>query len=322
MLSLAVIVVQSGCRAEQLRTDQFEMRQALLRLYMDQIMDNLIRIRNDLPIIQLDYTQMTGTVTDQVNAGGGWNQSNTANRFAEGVTPTGSTRVLVNSYSVTSTGQQINQLTITANPVTNNNDVYDAYLEFLQDKDRLQVTASPPGKLEAHIVREYEGQYYWIPKSAASAFFRLSLVTTAQRGQATIRPTAFEGTIVGVVETTPINATAARYRLRLTSKVPNDSGRLTTVVNGHEYSFSLQLLGPIDGSPVPANKRTEFADLIYDEQDPDGPKLPRDEFVKAIEGKAVKIRLENNVPGYVKTDDLLDNIHHQLELQRLNGLVR
>src|SRR5436190_17301613 len=53
----------SGCAVKQLNADHDKIRTALLDLYTNQIIDNLVRASHGLPIIQLDYTNATALVT-------------------------------------------------------------------------------------------------------------------------------------------------------------------------------------------------------------------------------------------------------------------
>src|SRR5437016_3956990 len=67
-------LAQSGCGAHQLCHDQDKLRCCLLDLYTNQIMDNLVRAHNGLPIIQLDYSQITAAVTLEASGSYGGNQ--------------------------------------------------------------------------------------------------------------------------------------------------------------------------------------------------------------------------------------------------------
>lgn len=53
----------AGCAVHQVQHDQEQIRRALLELYTDQIMDNLVRASQGLPIIQLDYNNAQATIT-------------------------------------------------------------------------------------------------------------------------------------------------------------------------------------------------------------------------------------------------------------------
>src|SRR6516225_9673574 len=106
LLAFLVIDPCVGCRAQQLANDQDHIRSAVLELESNQIMDNLIRIRKGLPIMQLDYNHMTGTVTQTVNG----NVSGSETIVS---------RVVTSVVGYSASGQQIMQLTINAEPVLN-----------------------------------------------------------------------------------------------------------------------------------------------------------------------------------------------------------
>src|SRR5947207_11499819 len=56
-------VTGAGCATAELHADQDKIRCALLDLYTNQIIDNLIRASNGMPIIQLDYTNAQASIT-------------------------------------------------------------------------------------------------------------------------------------------------------------------------------------------------------------------------------------------------------------------
>src|SRR5438046_1026750 len=78
-----LIALISGCAVYDLHRDQDQMRQALLDLYTDQIMDNLIRASNGMPIVQLDYSNATGTITCKQNASFGEDQTVTRTNLSK-----------------------------------------------------------------------------------------------------------------------------------------------------------------------------------------------------------------------------------------------
>src|SRR5690242_2608426 len=61
----AVALCASGCQATQMAHDGINFRQALLSMYTDQAMDNLIRARTNMPFVQLEYKDLLVQVTDQ-----------------------------------------------------------------------------------------------------------------------------------------------------------------------------------------------------------------------------------------------------------------
>ena len=217
LLALFTCATTNGCAVAQAHRDQDQMRTALLDLYTNQVIDNLIRARNCMPIIQLDYTQAQGMITLQTTA-----------NLSDAFTTTGP---VVNALTSMIGLQNTNQITINAVPVTTSNEVYDAYLEFLAIPDSLITTPDPPPAGAAHICRNYCGMYYWVPVTCSGNFFRLSLLTTAQRGQTLLSPDdAFAVTIMHLDRT---SIEAKQYpkgsflvTLELDKKIPNDSGTL------------------------------------------------------------------------------------------------
>jgi hypothetical protein len=119
-----------GCRSELLEQDQLEIRQSLLDMYQDEVMDNLIRTQLCLPVIEVDYRTMTGTVTSLSKGSAGYTQTMTHNAFAT----SGSAMVPLRQISAVPTvyGEQDQtvQLTLTGEPVCDPT-IYDAYEQYL-----------------------------------------------------------------------------------------------------------------------------------------------------------------------------------------------
>ena len=57
----------SGCLARQIAKDGTDFRQALLDMYTDQAMDNLIRARNNMPFVQVAYRNLLVQDTDKLS---------------------------------------------------------------------------------------------------------------------------------------------------------------------------------------------------------------------------------------------------------------
>ena len=192
--ALMLLLGLAGCRSAQLAYDQNQFRARLLGLYTDQIMDNLIRADQGLPIVQLDYGKITGTITQMGMGSVTTTQTTMNNKML--VIPT-IVRTLTHSFTNAATfnpsASQMNQLTVTADPVLNNNEVYLAYLQYLDPNQRhpnseltrLMKTPfePPPDAVLCGLVRQCGDQYYWIPAEYKTEFLQLSLVTTVMRGQ-------------------------------------------------------------------------------------------------------------------------------------------
>src|SRR5438045_2627485 len=97
-----------ACRSQQLHKDQDQFRHALLQMQTDQLLDNLVRAYNGLPIVHMDYTQITGTITQTAEG----QVSGSVSEAAE---------VITKSISSMLTGRQESQLTVTGNPVLDSN---------------------------------------------------------------------------------------------------------------------------------------------------------------------------------------------------------
>lgn len=350
-----------GCRSHQLAYDQDHIRSAVMDLHTNQIMDNLVRVRKGLPILQLDYTNMTGTVTQTGGLTGGGSQTVAGNSFFNiPAAQSAIRRVFTGVGNLSASAQQVNQLTLTAQPILNAPDVYNAYLAYMKNGDHLRESSCPPPCDAAVAVRCYNADcdetcsgcdgcgrhgwlwwrkrerpkvYYWIPVEYRDDFRRLSLYTVAVRGQPIAVSPNFEVTVLGVVNTKQnapgVNAYTAR--LKLDKKIPNDQGYLIANVNGRliQTPGVITVLG--DPKKPPASPNDPSADTRVDEieisfklKDDKGEGVgveKLDDFVKAIDRQKVGVRLENFIPTGSQTDRLLDDIRTQLELSRL-GQVR
>jgi len=333
MLAAAI----SGCRSYQLRNDQDKMRQALLDLYTNQLMDNLVRAHNGLPFVQLDYTNMTGTVTQ--DASGSFNQDQTLANNRSAVAAT--VRNFTNVVRVGLSSSERMQLTITGSPVLNNNEVYNAYLEFLGKPERFVVTSEPPPPGAAHIVRcstlgccEGGKRYYWVPCEFRYDFLRLALVTTVQRGQPLSTPDFFENTITRVEDALEPKGYTILY---LKKHIPNDRGKLTVTLGDEIYELGFEMwpqATKIKGEEfkrgtkidrllleIPVDKKTGQVFRKQGQEDIPG-RLMLPEFKKAIEGKNVRIDLTYFRPTLPTSEDLLQAIRHEVGLIRLEQVGR
>jgi len=341
---LSSCLFASGCAVAQAHRDQDQMRTALLDLYTNQVIDNLIRAHNRMPIIQLDYTQAQGMITVQSNA-----------NLTDAFTTTGPNANLLTGMLGL---QNTNQITISASPVTTSNEVYDAYLQFLSEPDRLLATAEPPAAGTAHICRKCGDLYYWVPVWHRDKFFELALLSTAQRGKSLSAPDQlYARNIVEIIgNPVPIefDPGAVQITLKLDAKIPNDNGTLifvdqpkTAEVQTARRSTSgkkapgvtqtaYQEL-PAQDAPDPAaaasdaNQQYPFERYTKDATDPSRFQNPplamtdrieisyekaRLEALKSqlqISPVAVKIRLRHNQPSAPTTEDLLQRTNFQLQ---------
>ena len=189
---LLIALLAAGCRSRQLARDGIGARQALLRLYTDQLMDNLIRARNHQPFVQMRYYDLLVQETDTVGGGAEVGQSATTG-------PVG--RTIGKVFSVSASGSRVSLTSLKAEPVTDQNDVYQMYRDFAFNPYQFVVSHEPP-PCGTHIVRRHSGVYYWVPLEAAPAFAELYLKTTVMRGKEKPSPGYYQVTIADVTDPT------------------------------------------------------------------------------------------------------------------------
>jgi hypothetical protein len=279
-----------------------------------------------MPFIQLDYTNIAGQVTQNGSGMFGVDQTimNSKN-LALPALARSLGHSFTNMVSFGGSAYQTTQLGVTANPVINNNEVYDAYLEFLAEPGRLIKSCEPPPPGAAHIVRSYGKDYYWVPSEYRFDFLRLSLVTTAQRGQPLSVPVKFENTVISAKDQMPDRpGLRHRFEVQLSTKIPSGSGRMDAVINGTPYQFELQMYNPRpdrQATPeelarlVAPGKDTDWFLVILDQnQVPIEPQV----FAQSLAGQTVKIDLDFFKPTLPTTDKILESIRNETQLIRFN----
>jgi hypothetical protein len=310
----------TGCAVAELRSDQDRIRTTLLDLYTNQIMDNLIRAGNGMPIIQLDYTNATATITvsESASLSDCFSSTNT-NTLTLLTTPSlaiGKTALNVLTGNVGTTHS--NQVALTATPVTNCNEVYDAYLEFLALPGSLRCSPTPPPEGAAHICKKCGDQYYWVPTDYKKQFLGLALATTAQRKKGLGLPPIeyYEAKLLEITSPKPeLKDGQASITVRFDRKVPNDSGWLEFSVDKKTYSLYVSPYAP-SNTDRPAE--TEILVVGFDRRGlPGRVKGPSDLDLPLD----VKLYLRHYRPVVQPTTaDLLNNVTFQLQQIQFNQL--
>ncbi len=300
-----------GCRSTQLGIDQSGMRETLLRLYQDQVLDNLVRAKLHYPIVQVDYSNMTGTLGQTASATVGETDTRTNNIPMKGATGAVLSKVRSYVFNYGGTASQTANLTVTGQPVISEDSVYQAYVDAVEkDPDIIQPMDKPLPRDEIHLTHEFEGKTWYVPAKKADAFFKLYLATTVQRQtKVPVSLTVHTG-ITAAVKVTELSPTQSVLEIRLKDKILNDSGRLTVALNGIERNFRYEPLRDIPGGQL-----TDRVLLINDETET---KLKGNELAKAIAGKDATLKNDTFVPGFVpQVPNQLEPIRSELELQRL-----
>jgi hypothetical protein len=317
----------SGCRSAVLQKDQDRFRQVILDSYTNQIMDNVIRTANGMPIVVVDYTNITGTVTDMGSAGATPSQVTTDDtklafgailRLAQ-LTSRTVERMFQNTAAWSVNASRMSQLSVTGTPVIDHPDVYRAYLEFVDKPGRLVRDCNPPPPGVAHITRKVGKDYFFVPVEYRRDFFELALKTTVMRGEPTA---AQEVYTVAVKEATlippdPLEALPSdnhSLRITLDRALPNDSGTLKLVDGPTPYIMKIaNLPGPPTGS------NTTFTASYVETKN--GIPLPPDQVIAMLKkAKSVDITLLHNRPTTTSTDAILKSIFNQNQLNRLDTL--
>lgn len=305
-----------GCRAHQLQNDQEQMRLAIIDMYTNQVMDNLIRAYNGYPFVQVDYSNVTGTITHEGKGG--------------------LSGLFVDAVTATLDGSQNNQLTVSANPVLQDDGVYTSYLKFAGNAstptETFIVSCEPPPCDSAHICVCRDGFYYWVPKDRAYEFQTLALRTTVMRSTGTAAVQDHYITkIKGLVPTADFEkdsalekqgkkVTSFDYLIALEDAVPNDQpGHLWATVNGLTLDFTVEKVSPKQLKQIQTTEPINVLRITL--QPPEGGQLPvtLDDLQRDFRDLPVKIRLSRSRPPAPQTsEDTLKSIRREMELFRLN----
>jgi hypothetical protein len=312
----------AGCASvAEVQCDQDKIHRALVELYRDQVLDNLILASNGLPFIQVDYSNATSTVTlSESGTLGGNQQANTSRTLNKAARMAAVVRAFQNFWSYSASATNTNQISLTANPVTTSPEIYDAYLEFLSLPGSLQVSPDPPAECEQHVGKKWGGKHYWVPIEYRTEFLRLALLTTAQRGKHLLpAPAYFTVSLTGVLDakTTAMDKRAGNFALvmQLDREVPNDDGNITVDI-GDTKGVTLLVRKFIDGDFEPT--MTRKLTVVFNPNRLPTLKVPTD--VNKILPIEAKLKLDHFRPEAAGTDELLQNMRFQLEQIRFNQL--
>jgi hypothetical protein len=244
LLVIAVALVgllPIGCLHRQVARDGIGSRQAVLDVYTDQIMDNLIRARKGLPFVQLTYRDILVQDLDSVNAGVGDTIGSEADKSFGAVLFTGVVRKWTNSLAPTAAAKRDRTISFHADPVTDKNDIYEYYLAFASDPTLLVESDSKP-EGPVHIARRCGKTWYYVPCEAAGVFLQLALKTTFMRGPEKLPgPDYFEANIQNVVIDKEASKGKAMYGYVIFDRnIKNDDGfMIVTLTDKRQFRFDL-----------------------------------------------------------------------------------
>jgi hypothetical protein len=224
LLLMGAAVSGSGCLGRQFGRDGASAQEAVADIYTDQAMENLIRARNNLPFVQLKFYTINVSDTDELTVSASLKQTLTTARdlfVAMGM------RTLVNEYDATGTGDRKRTMSLNADPVTDQNDVYARYLAFACDPNLLGCSDECP-QCPVHVLRKWHKKYYWVPCEAGPAFLDLVLKTALMRGPETAPPAAYQVKILDLLDVTPApkDTDSTTATVVFDNAVPNGEGSL------------------------------------------------------------------------------------------------
>jgi hypothetical protein len=323
VVAVIISVSISGCATTEVKVDQDKIRTALVDLYTNQVIDNLILAANGLPFVQLDYTNATATVTVSENGSIGGSQQVVDNRPLNAAARLAAvTRSITTGWNYGAGAMNSNQIALTANPAINNNEIYDAYLEYLTLPGSLRVSCDPPPPGAAHLCRKWKGNYYWVPVEFRTEFLRLSLLATVQRGKRLLPvPDYYAVTMLEITDSFQDDfqkkSGVMDLTIKLDGKVPNDEGRLVLDLDGGKKAeFAVKQFQARDNT-IPI-----MTDQVVVNYNPK--KYPEFKSVDDLRSKfntGVRLFLKHSRPDSPPTtDELLQNVRFQLEQIRFNQL--
>jgi hypothetical protein len=257
-------MMSCGCLSRQVANDGMGVRQAILDMYTDQIMDNLIRAKNNLPFVQLKYSSIQVNDQHDLTSTGALDQTVTTVR---NLILAGAMRTVAVDAKGSVTGDCKRTMNFTADPVTDSNDVYDKYIDFA--KKHLFATDRKP-QFAVHIIKRCGHLYYWVPCDAAEEFLKLCMDTTFKRGKAdtTNVMAAYEVTVVGFDKVNDYRPKrdALDAVLIVDPAVPNGSATLFIQVTKDRKAY-IELLPDPASDIAPGKPTTRFKAFWAPKQD-------------------------------------------------------
>jgi hypothetical protein len=319
VLCLSVALGLVGCRSAQLGNDQADMRQTLLRLYEEQVLDNLIRAKEKYPIVQVDYSNMTGTMNQVASTNVGSSMTRVTNTPSNALTSF-FIRTVTWVANFGASASETANLTMTGQPVIAVDSVYQEYIDALAQDPDLIAKLGKDKTLDSkdyHLKREFQGDTWYVPAAKKDAFFKLYLATTVQRQTKLPIKIDVDTTVLAVGKIERLSPTQSRLQLLLKDKIANDSGRLTVFISGvGESSFTYQ-----PRPDIPDGKPTDQVFLNNDESQP--PVLKGEDLAKALANKSVRLKNDTFLPGVAPPPAVPnESIRSQLELLRLQQFNR
>jgi len=182
------LCLSSGCLAHQVAKDGITFRQAIIDMYTDQAMDNLSGPTATSPFVQLALLRPEcHRLHGRHGRGHRFAQRRDGARTCSWQAPR---RTISGMISFTGNAHAQCSMSFRADPVTDQNDIYEAYLKFAHDPGLLVESDSPPPG-PVHIQAALRQEVLLGPLRGCPAFLDLVLKTSLMRGPETPPPAAY-----------------------------------------------------------------------------------------------------------------------------------
>jgi hypothetical protein len=248
--TLLCLSLLSGCLARQVAEDGSGIRQALVEMYSDQALDNLARAYDNRLFVQLKYSMLTVKDTDDATATAAGGEADFLTGRAKDLTKTGAAQ-LTNARSFTGkfpfggSGQRDRVMTFHADPVTDQNFIYDEYLKFARDPALFRVSDVKPCE-PTHVCKKCGRKWYWVPTEAGAAFLEL-VIKTSFLPPPSAPAEGYYDSAITAVEHQLENGTPVpfHYILILSKGIPNDEGVMQVILkDGRKAWLPIYQLDP------------------------------------------------------------------------------
>ena len=247
-----------GCLSQQVANDGRGVRDAVIELYTDEAVDNLIRAHEGQPFVQLSYSNLTINDEDKLIlsvTGGDTTFGLTNSKDLTKAAPLNGVqkaKSFVGKFPSVVLRNATRLLTLTrAAPVTNQNWIYEDYLAFASDPGLFcSSDVAPP--CPVHISRKCGSTWYWIPAEAGEKFLELVLKTaTVSNPNAPPPPMGYWETTIKsyVIQPAPEGASQDyfAYTLTVATPVPNDLGSAQVIRSNGSKDWVVVTLPPTTG---------------------------------------------------------------------------
>lgn len=217
------VMFSAGCLSRQVARDGVGLRNAMIDLYTDQAIDNLIRARNRQLFVQMKYSQLS--VDDSSALSGA--ASSAAGSFTTSFQQATRAVTAAGVFPLSASASKTRKVSFQADPVTDQNYVYEEYMAFA-DNPMLLIACNKKPTCSFVVSRQCGSLWYYIPPEAGSAFLQLVIdVSVGLDSQPAEAWTATIKTATPVYDQNGVpDPTHRHFVLTLDTPVPNDEGQI------------------------------------------------------------------------------------------------